>query len=390
MDNLVVIHNVVSWIHLTENWLYTQVKYLPEHVQSHIVCKGTANLDVFGVPHMHCWSQQKIGAQVRTALRGLLVLRMQFRRQSALLLEVARGHGACLVHSHFGYTGWRYAPAVQRAGLPHVVTFYGVDVNRLPQEDPRWVQRYHDLFEQVDRVLCEGPHMGKLIANLGCPKDKIRVHHLGIRTETIPFRPRARRADQPLGVLIASSFREKKGIPLALEVLGQIKDVVPLEITIIGDAGSSEEGQQEKQRILAAIDRHSLGPRVRFLGYQPHGVMMAEAYRHHVFLCPSFTTSNGDCEGGAPIGMIEMAASGMPVVSTKHCDIPEVFGPDGGALLADEHDVQGLAERLVRLAENPDAWDQITTAARRRIEQQYDAEKQGIALAGIYRDVVRG
>lgn len=390
MDNLVVIHNVMNWVHLTENWLYTQVKYLPEQVQSHIVCKDTANLDVFGVSHIHCWSHQKIGSQARMVLRGLLALRMQFRRQSALLLEVARDHGARLVHSHFGYTGWRYARAVRRVGLRHVVTFYGVDVNRLPYEDPRWIGRYQDLFEQVDRVLCEGPHMGKLVADLGCPQDKIGVHHLGIRTETIPFRPRARRAGQPLGVLIAASFREKKGIPLALEVLGQIKDDVPLEITIVGDAGSGEEGQREKRRILATIDRHGLVPKVRLLGYQPHGVMMEEAYRHHVFLCPSFTTSNGDCEGGAPIGMIEMAASGMPVVSTKHCDIPAVFGPDGGALLADEHDVQGLAERLVWLAENPGAWDQITTVVRRRIEQEYDAEKQGLALAGIYRDVVRG
>ena len=82
-----------------------------------------------------------------------------------------------------------------------------------------------------------------------------------------------------------------------------------------------------------------------------------------------------------------MAASGMPVVSTRHCDIPEVFGPDRGYLLADEQDVGGVAERILWLAENPDAWNEITTSIRQRVEQEYDAVKQAIQLAGIYRDV---
>lgn len=390
MDRQVIIHNVMTWVHLTENWLYTQVKYLPEQVESHIVCRTTANLDVFGVPHIHCPDSQTIGGRALTVFRGLLILRTRFRRQSAQLLEIARRYGACLVHSHFGYTGWRYATAVRRAGLKHVVTFYGVDINRLPQEDPRWTARYQELFQVVDRVLCEGPHMGDLIAQLGCPKDKIQVHHLGVRIDAIPFRPRCRSAGEPLRVLIASSFREKKGIPIALEALGRIRSRVPLEITIVGDSGSSEEGLREKDRIMTVIDRRRMASAVRFLGFQPHRTLMDEAYRHHVFLCPSLTTSNGDCEGGAPIGMIEMAASGMPVVSTKHCDIPEVFGPDGGCLLADEHDVEGLAGRLIWLAENPDAWHEITTAARQRIEQEYHAQKQGVRLAAIYRDVVQG
>ena len=135
-------------------------------------------------------------------------------------------------------------------------------------------------------------------------------------------------------MLIAASFREKKGIPLALEALGRIRDHVPLEVTIIGDSGSTAEGVQEKARIMQGIQKHNLTSSVRLLGFQPHRRLLEEAYKHHIFVSPSLTTSNGDCEGGAPVGMIEMAASGMPVVSTRHCDIPEVFGSDRGYLLA--------------------------------------------------------
>lgn len=389
MHKQVVIHNIHTWVHLTENWLYTQVKYLPEQVECHVVCRSTANLDAFEVPHIHCWEDQTASRRARTVLRGLLTLRTHFRRHSAHLVEVARRHHASVVHSHFGYIGWSYRDAVRRAGLKHIVTFYGVDANRLPYEDPRWRARYLDLFRHVDRVLCEGPHLAKLVVQLGCPQEKVTVHHLGIRIDTIPFQPRRRCATEPLRVLIAASFREKKGIPLALEALGQIRDHIPLEVTIIGDSGATSEGAQEKARIMAAIGKHNLTSNVRLLGFQPHARLLEEAYKHHIFVSPSLTTSNGDCEGGAPVGMIEMAASGMPVVSTRHCDIPEVFGPNGGCLLADERDVDGVAERIGWLAKNPDAWNEITTSTRQRVEQEYDAVKQAIQLARIYRDVAR-
>jgi len=32
---------------------------------------------------------------------------------------------------------------------------------------------------------------------------------------------------------------------------------------------------------------------------------------------------DGDCEGGAPVSLIEASASGIPVVSTVPCDIPQ-------------------------------------------------------------------
>ena len=36
------------------------------------------------------------------------------------------------------------------------------------------------------------------------------------------------------------------------------------------------------------------------------------------------TRASGDTEGGAPMSIFEAQASGMPVVSTLHADIPEV------------------------------------------------------------------
>jgi colanic acid/amylovoran biosynthesis glycosyltransferase len=310
-------------------------------------------------------------------------------RRTALIGHVARRHGASVVHSHFGYTGYDSARAVRRLGLKHVVTFYGVDMSALPAADPRWLDRYRFMFSQVDQVLCEGPCMAAGVARLGCPEEKLRVHHLGIRLEELPFEPRQWRRGEPLRVLIAASFREKKGIPYALEALARIQAEVELEITIIGDAGDGLKSHEEKSRILAVVAKSGLAPRVRFMGYQPWRVLRDEAYRHHIFISPSVTAQDGDTEGGAPVALIEMAATGMPVVSSRHADIPEVIEQGVGGLLAAERDVDGLADCLRRLVTAPQEWSVFARAARGRIEQHFNAVRQGDALAEIY-ERVRG
>jgi len=106
-----------------------------------------------------------------------------------------------------------------------------------------------------------------------------------------------------------------------------------------------------------------------------------------VFLSPSLTASDGDTEGGAPVSLIEMSASGMMVVSTTHCDIPGVVINGRTGLLAGEHDVDGLVTHLRWLIANPSQWATMRTAARAHIEAEFDARRQGERLAAIYREI---
>ena len=382
-----VILNQQTWLPLTQGWIHTQAAYLPSHVVPYVVCGETDNLPQFELPRMHAWSRLSWRERVRALAGSAGLLGSGFSRRAALLAQVARRHGAEVVHSHFGYTGYHAARVVRRLGLRHVVTFYGVDMSALPRQDPRWRARYRVLFERVDQVLCEGPCMAAGVAALGCPPEKLRVHHLGVRLDDLHFNPRRWRPGEPLRVLIAASFREKKGIPSALEALARVKDEVSLEITVVGDAGSEAKSKAEKVRILEVVANCRLAPHVRFVGYQPWRWLMEEAYRNHIFMSPSVTAGDGDTEGGAPVGLIEMAATGMPVVSSRHADIPEVIEHGVGGWLAGERNIDELEQCLRRLIDAPEEWETLVRAARGRIEREFNAEKQGVALAEIYERV---
>jgi len=96
-------------------------------------------------------------------------------------LARAQAIGPDILHSHFGPLGWGNIEVVRRLGLKHVVSFYGFDVNYLPQSSKRWYQRYADLFQHVDLVLCEGPYMAASVpAGRRAPEDLFAPRHLGV------------------------------------------------------------------------------------------------------------------------------------------------------------------------------------------------------------------
>lgn len=381
---MAVIVDKPGWLPLTENWLHTQVRHLPETISPHVVCSTIQNRDRFAVSQLWKLSEFSPGRRAGVLLSGAWRLRHRLSRRMSVLAYVADRFDVRVVHSHFGYTAYSSMPTVEKLGLRHIVSFYGVDMSALPQSDPRWLDRYAELFSRVESVLCEGPCMARRIAALGCPPEKLVVQHLGIDISAFPFRPRVWSGDGPLRVLIAASYREKKGIPYALEALARLKDRVDIEITIIGDAGSNPKSQLEKTRIGNLIDASGLRPNVRMLGYQSHDVLLDEALKHHIFLSPSVTASDGDTEGGAPVTLIEMAATGMPIVSSCHADIPEVIRHESGGLLAQERDVDMLVAHLSFLVSHPESWHEIGATARAHVQERFDARVQGRILANIY------
>lgn len=376
-----VLHSFPVWLPQTQTWMYSQVAELQRlGVEAHVVCERTENLDQFNVAHIHCLADEP---QWRRVLdQGLRKLR--WRRHLDFLVSVGKSTGATLVHSHFGNVGWANLGAVRRLGAKHVVTFYGLDVNKLPTQFPVWRKRYRQLFEEVNLILCEGSHMARCIVALGCPAHKVKVQHLGVDVEGIAFKPRQWQVGEPLRVLIAASFREKKGIPDAIAALGLLRQEVPIELTIIGDAGPEPESQLEKSRILDALKKAGLTEKTRLMGYQPHDVFFREAYEHHLFLHPSVTAADGDTEGGAPVSIIEVLATGMPVVGTTHCDIPEVMGPALHHLLAPERDSKALADCVRTLIKNPAQGLTLAMTGRSRIEIEYHRSHQAQRLLAHY------
>lgn len=377
---LKVIHFSPVWLEMTQTWCYSQIKHLPESIQNHVVCRSTRNLDQFRHEPIHCLKSENYPLYLFSKLMWSLGV----KDYNAYMKQKVKEIRPDVIHSHFGNNGWMNLKIAKESGIPHVVSFYGQDLSMLPKKNPIWLKRYRDLFEADNALfLCEGGHMRRCLIDMGCPPDKVKLHRLGVAVDQIAFKPRQWRKGETLKVLIAGSFREKKGIPYALKALAELKDSLPLQITIIGDAGD----MAEKQAILQVIEQGGLKEMTRMLGYQPHSVMFEEAYRHHLFLSPSVTAESGDTEGGCPVSIIDMAASGMPIVSSFHCDIPELILQGETGWLAEERDVSGIVS-AIRLWTSNSEWSVMLSKGRSHIEQNYEINQQSDNLAKHYREIL--
>ena len=60
----------------------------------------------------------------------------------------------------------------------------------------------------------------------------------------------------------------------------ELSKSIDIAITIIGDAPNQERAIEEKKRILEALEAGGLKEKTSLLGYQPHKVMIEEAYKN--------------------------------------------------------------------------------------------------------------
>jgi colanic acid/amylovoran biosynthesis glycosyltransferase len=226
--------------------------------------------------------------------------------------------------------------------------------------------------------MVEGGHMADVLEGIGCPRGKIRVVHLGVDLRRIPFAERRPNEKGKIIGLIAASFREKKGIPYALEAVARVAKRWPgLTLRIIGDGPM-------RPAIVERVSQGDLADRVELLGACDFPVYLERLKEAHFLMAPSVTAADGDTEGGAPVCLLDAQASGLPILATTHCDIPEVTVPGKSALLAPERDVDRLAGHLERLLAHPEEWPAMGRAGRAHIEAEFDVRRQGETIAGIY------
>ena len=71
---------------------------------------------------------------------------------------------------------------------------------------------------------------------------------------------------------------------------------------------------------------------------------------------------------------IEALAMGIPCITTDHSGFPEQIDQGENGFMVPEGDYTALAEKIIYLMQHPELWPKMSQAARRSMEEKYDAK----------------
>jgi colanic acid/amylovoran biosynthesis glycosyltransferase len=372
-DGPVSLQRCDQFVGRTMNWLYDHLRFVPRYTPF-VICDALLNREEF--PELNAWriNPESLPRRVWRRLARNRVYPFDRRRLRLLAPRV--------LHSHFGYVALGDYTLHRMLEVPWFVGFYGADVYTCVGR-ARWEDTYGRLFEQVTRVLALGPEMKTQLERLGCPKEKVIVHPLGVDVQNLPGKLRVLGRGETLKILFAGTFREKKGLQYVIEAAAIARRAgVRLNLCLVGDEMGKAGDRETKEGAFQLVRRLDLEDVVVYCPFLKFEELVSLALKSHVFVAPSVTAEDGDAEG-TPFVLQQMMVTGMPAIATMHSDIPYLFG-EHAHLLVPERDARAIADRLQRYADDPDSLVTDGTALRDRIRHAFDVSQCAARLSDLY------
>lgn len=367
-------HFVRNYLPITETFIY---QYLTNHNQySPFVC-GTfsENLNLFEFEPREIFMERPKWSP-RFWTYGLLA-KLGIRDISDTFYpRVINRREPDIMHAHFGPLGMDLVP-YRTPDRKLVTSFYGYDASRLVQEDKDVRTEYQLLFTEGDLFLVEGPAMKEKLMNLGCPESKISIQRIGIDTSRIT--PQYPEPDTRTMVLMVGRFVEKKGFPDGIEAFASVFQGEDAELRIVGG-----EGEYKRERLRRIAQENGILDQVTFTGFLEYEDYLEEVHNCTLLLAPSKLAESGDSEGGAPTVLLEAQASGKPIVSTTHADIPYVVNGGETGLLVSPGETSELADALRECSSDYEKMQQMGRAGVERMKDRHDVEKLAKELEREY------
>lgn len=374
----VVGHSVNPYLPKSGSWIHSQIAGLKRY-RPVVVTKRVENLDSFPVETLY--TREELSAPNRLYQR---LAKKWGRPYFPFYRDALKREGAVLLHSHFGNWGYEDIELKQDLGIPQATSFYGADIWRNATSSV-WKENYKRYFAESECFLVEGNAMRNKVMSLGCPPEKVIVQHLGVRLDLVDFHPRSlASADDPVRYLVAGRIMEKKGHDMAIRAFARVHRENPrthLHLMLIKPERRVEEAMGPLERL---IEETGVSEAITLHESMPYQEYLAALRSFHVFLAPSRHAADGDAEGGAPVTIIEMSASGMPIIASDHCDLPEVVVNGETGLVFPENDEDALVAAMLEFAAEPERWKGFAEAGREYTRAEYNAETQAQRLETIY------
>jgi glycosyltransferase involved in cell wall biosynthesis len=285
-----------------------------------------------------------------------------FNAQETAFMHSLKQKKIQVVLAQFGTTAHRIVKLCKHLNIPLITHFHGYDASIY--EVIKNCNNYKDVFEYSTYIIAVSVSMKERLIDLGCPKDKIVYNPCVPNPSFLEIKPQFSE-DIFLGL---GRFVEKKAPYYTILAFCKVLKLYPQAKLIIGGNGALYEVCVNLVKYLK-IEENVLLPGIlskeQFSGY----LTTSLAFVQH-----SVTALSGDQEG-TPVAVLEASATGLPIIATFHAGIPDVIMDGETGLLVEEHDVEGMAEKMMLILRNKELAIQLGKNGKERIKNNFTLER---------------
>lgn len=276
-------------------------------------------------------------------------------------------------------------PALRRAGVSHVVSYWGAPMSSMNSGWRLIAKRLEVALlrrHKPDHFIFESRAMRDFaVGGRGLSRASTSVVHTGVDAERFSPRPN-------LSGIVHERFGVPRGAPIVVYMghLHRRKGVHVLMRAmehVVAEMGRSDvyclflgNSPGEEHQFQDCFDRAA--PRLIFGGYQSDVPdLLAGCF---VGCIPSTGWDS------FPMSSIEMQACGVPVVVSDWQGVPETVADGSTGIVVPSGNAEALARALVSLIDEPRRREQMSLAARLRVEASFTRAHQ---VANLVNDVRR-
>lgn len=271
------------------------------------------------------------------------------------VLRFVRGR-AVFQHNHFSALHPRWLDSSHRLGLSY---FHGRPGTQGYPEFDRAYDALRANAARIERVQVTHEEMRELVVGAGVPPERVFKIPIGIDLEHFDLGPERDITNFVVGSFVKDGVGMEEGLEPKLvkgpdtfvAVVAQARERIPeLSVLLTGPARGYVSRELERLGVpFSHLVRHSRAE-------------LGRAY-HEVDVC--LITSRQE---GGPKSALEAMASGVPLVSTRVGQVPELVREGENGLLADVDDVDALTDALERVRRDGELRTRLRTDGRATAE----------------------
>ena len=188
-------------------------------------------------------------------------------------------------------------------------------------------------------------------AEIGHPPGIVRVVHNGVgEAEFAPIVPRPDATD----IICLGELRPVKAFDVLIEALAILKQQGRLVSATIAGEGP------DAAKLTAQAEQLGIADLVRLVGYRPAREAFAMG---RMMVIPSRAES-------LPYVILEAAAAGVPIISTRVGGIPEIFGPQSDQLIPPD-DIGALINAISAALDDPAGLRRVAQLVQARVKAEF-------------------